>query len=215
MIEDPRDKAPAGEDAEADAEAEEAYSDEISIDELEGDTTGFFSASGLDPGATEPAPRPFPDVGDQDVEELGDEVSLDELDNDTAGFFEVYATPAPPEPEVDDDSVYEVQAERAPDPQPQRAAPSPPPQASASPTEPDNIRRLHNVEVEVIATLGTTRMQIRDILGLQVGSVVELHRMVGEPVDVTLNGRLIARGEVVVVDEKFAIRVHEIAGNGE
>jgi flagellar motor switch protein FliN/FliY len=44
---------------------------------------------------------------------------------------------------------------------------------------------------------------------------VELHRLVGESIDVTLNGRMIARGEVVVVDEKFAIRINEIVGNGE
>ncbi len=72
------------------------------------------------------------------------------------------------------------------------------------------IDLLRDVEVELTAELGSTRMQIKHILGLRPGSVIELDRLAGEPVDLTINKTLIARGEVVVVDEKFAIRIVEI-----
>lgn len=75
---------------------------------------------------------------------------------------------------------------------------------------PQSIEFLRDVEVELTAELGTARMQIKHILGLRPGSVVELNRLAGEPVDIMVNKTLIARGEVVVVDEKFAIRVVEI-----
>jgi flagellar motor switch protein FliN/FliY len=72
------------------------------------------------------------------------------------------------------------------------------------------IDLLRDVEVEMTAELGSARMQIKHILGLRPGSVIELDRLAGEPVDLTINKTLIARGEVVVVDEKFAIRIVEI-----
>ncbi|MDI3340343.1 MAG: flagellar motor switch protein FliN [Sphaerobacter sp.] len=73
-----------------------------------------------------------------------------------------------------------------------------------------SIAFLSDVEVELTAELGSARMQIKHILGLRPGSIVELNRLAGEPVDIMVNKTLIARGEVVVVDEKFAIRVVEI-----
>lgn len=74
----------------------------------------------------------------------------------------------------------------------------------------NGIDLLRDVEVELTVELGSTKMQIKHILGLRPGSVVELNRLAGEPVDIVINKTLIARGEVVVVDEKFAIRVVEI-----
>jgi flagellar motor switch protein FliN/FliY len=69
---------------------------------------------------------------------------------------------------------------------------------------------LHGVEMEVTAELGRTRMTIRELLSLSPGAVVELDRAVGSPADLLVNGRLIARGEVVVIDEEFGIRITEI-----
>jgi flagellar motor switch protein FliN/FliY len=71
---------------------------------------------------------------------------------------------------------------------------------------------LHDVEMGVTAELGRTRMTVRDLLALTPGAVVELDRAAGSPVDVLVNGTLIARGEVVVIDEEFAIRISEIIG---
>lgn len=69
---------------------------------------------------------------------------------------------------------------------------------------------LTNVPVRVTAELGRVTMPISDILKLGIGSVVELDRAVSEPVDLMIQGVPVARGEVVVVDDRFAIRIKEI-----
>lgn len=69
---------------------------------------------------------------------------------------------------------------------------------------------LHDVEMEVAAELGRTKMAVKDLLSLLPGAVVELDRAAGGPADLLVNGRMIARGEVVVVDENFGIRITEI-----
>jgi flagellar motor switch protein FliN/FliY len=69
---------------------------------------------------------------------------------------------------------------------------------------------LNDVEMGVTAELGRRRMTVRDLLALTPGSVIELDRAAGTPVDVLVNGTLIARGEVVVIDEEFGIRIAEI-----
>ncbi len=74
---------------------------------------------------------------------------------------------------------------------------------------------LHDVEMEVTAELGRTRMSVRELLSLTPGAIVELDRAAGSPADLLVNGRLIARGEVVVIDENFGIRITEIAGPSE
>lgn len=72
------------------------------------------------------------------------------------------------------------------------------------------IDLLHDVEMDVSAELGRTRMSVRELLSLSPGAVVELDRAAGNPADLLVNGRLIARGEVVVIDENFGLRVTEI-----
>lgn len=69
---------------------------------------------------------------------------------------------------------------------------------------------LHGVEMEVTVELGRARLTVRELLSLRTGSVIELDRAAGSPADVLVNGRLIARGEVVVIDENFGIRITEI-----
>jgi flagellar motor switch protein FliN len=73
---------------------------------------------------------------------------------------------------------------------------------------------LHDVELEVTAELGRTRMSVRELLALAPGAVIELDRAAGGPVDLLVNDRVIARGEVVVIDESFGIRVTEILTGG-
>jgi flagellar motor switch protein FliN/FliY len=72
------------------------------------------------------------------------------------------------------------------------------------------VELLHGVAMEVTVELGRTRMSVRELLALVPGDVLELDRAAGSPADLLVNGRLIARGEVVVVDEDFALRVTEI-----
>lgn len=80
---------------------------------------------------------------------------------------------------------------------------------------PANLRGvdvINDVEMGVTAELGRTRMTVRELLGLQPGSIVELDRAAGSPVDLLVNGTLVARGEVVVIDEEFGVRITEIIG---
>jgi flagellar motor switch protein FliN/FliY len=72
------------------------------------------------------------------------------------------------------------------------------------------LSRINDVEMALTVEIGRTRMPVRTVLGLEVGAVVELDRAVGAPADVLLNGRLIAHGEVVVVDQEFAVRITRI-----
>jgi flagellar motor switch protein FliN len=84
----------------------------------------------------------------------------------------------------------------------------------AAPASSDaDLARLHNVPVELAVEIGRTRMTIGDTLGLGPGSIITLNRMAGEPVDLLVNGRPIARGEVVVIDEEFGLRVTEVVGS--
>lgn len=75
-----------------------------------------------------------------------------------------------------------------------------------------SLELLSEVEMGVTAELGRTRLLVKDILALTPGSVIELDRAAGSPIDVLVNGTLIARGEVVVIDEEFGIRISEIIG---
>lgn len=87
------------------------------------------------------------------------------------------------------------------------------PMADAPERPPVDPRRLHllrDVEMGISVELGRTRMTVRDLLSLAPGVVIELDRAAGSPVDVLVNGTLIGRGEVVVVDEEFAVRVTEV-----
>jgi flagellar motor switch protein FliN/FliY len=73
-----------------------------------------------------------------------------------------------------------------------------------------DLRRLHDVPVELAVEIGRTRMTIGQTLELRPGSVVSLNRLAGEPVDLLINGKPIARGEVVVIDEEFGLRVTDV-----
>lgn len=73
-----------------------------------------------------------------------------------------------------------------------------------------NIGLLMDVTMNMTVELGRATMTIRDILGLGEGSIIELQKLAGEPVDLLVNGKLIARGEVVVIDENFGVRVTDI-----
>jgi len=81
--------------------------------------------------------------------------------------------------------------------------------------ESNSLELLMDVPLRLSVELGRTRLSVRQVLDLQSGAVVELDRMAGDPVDVFVNDRLMARGEVVVVDDKFGIRITEIIAGGK
>jgi flagellar motor switch protein FliN/FliY len=72
------------------------------------------------------------------------------------------------------------------------------------------LGRINNIEMALTVEIGRTRMSVRDVLSLEPGKVVELDRSAGAPADVLLNGRLIAHGEVVVLDQDYAVRITRI-----
>ena len=74
----------------------------------------------------------------------------------------------------------------------------------------DNLKVLENIEVKLTVEVGSTELKIRDLLRLNEGSVVELERLAGDPLDILANGVKIARGEVVMVGERFGIRFTEV-----
>jgi flagellar motor switch protein FliN/FliY len=109
-----------------------------------------------------------------------------------------------------------------------RASPTPNPYASASPAEmeafqPTNdtggqiadLDSILDIPVMMSVEIGKTKLSIRNLLQLNQGSVVELDRMAGEPLDVLINGTLVAHGEVVVVNEKFGIRLTDVVSAQE
>ena len=74
----------------------------------------------------------------------------------------------------------------------------------------NNLRVLENIDVKLTVEVGNTEIKIRDLLRLNEGSVVELDRLAGEPLDILANGTMIAKGEVVMVGERFGIRLTEV-----
>ena len=80
----------------------------------------------------------------------------------------------------------------------------------APPAAPADLDLLADVDLSVTVELGRVRLKVRDLLRLTEGSVVELNRAAGAPVDVLVNGSLVARGEVVVVEDELGVRVTEL-----
>ena len=87
--------------------------------------------------------------------------------------------------------------------------------ASPAPQTQNDLNMILDIPVQLTVELGRTRIPIKNILQLAQGSVVELEAMAGEPMDVLVNGFLIAQGEVVVVNDKFGIRLTDIVTPSE
>ncbi|MDR1978005.1 MAG: flagellar motor switch protein FliN [Synergistaceae bacterium] len=134
---------------------------------------------------------------------------------------------APKEPSPPPQPAAPAQSRSAPSPSPSFAPPpagaqQPAPLVDVHPAEftplmpkgsaggNSGIDLIADIPVRVTVELGKTRKNISEILALSTGSVIELDKMAGEPVDVLVNGKLIARGEVVVIDENFGVRITEV-----
>ncbi len=74
----------------------------------------------------------------------------------------------------------------------------------------ENLRVLENIDVRLTVEVGNAEIKIRDLLRLNEGSIVELDRLAGDPLDILVNGTMIAQGEVVMVGERFGVRFSEI-----
>ena len=78
--------------------------------------------------------------------------------------------------------------------------------------QPENINLIMDVPLEVTVELGRTSKSISEILEFSPGKIIELNKIAGEPIDVLVNGKNVAKGEVVVIEESFGIRITEIVG---
>ena len=92
---------------------------------------------------------------------------------------------------------------------------APPAVSESMDTQDANLERLLDIPLVLSAQLGSTRMLIKDLLQLGPGSIVELDKLAGEPLEVLVNERLVARGEVVMVNEKFGIRLTDVISPSE
>lgn len=81
--------------------------------------------------------------------------------------------------------------------------------------EQGSLDLLMDIALELSVELGRSTVPVRDVLRFAQGSIIELNKLAGEPVDVLVNGKLIARGEVVVVDDSFGVRLTEIVSESE
>ncbi len=112
-------------------------------------------------------------------------------------------------PDTETISQTELEAPAAPAEVPVKHTPPPltkEKQENGAPT----LDMLMDVNLQLSVELGSTQMTVRQILDLQKGAVVELNRIAGDAVDIYVNDRLLAKGEVVVVDDKFGVRITEL-----
>ncbi|MCC6764863.1 MAG: flagellar motor switch protein FliN [Deltaproteobacteria bacterium] len=86
---------------------------------------------------------------------------------------------------------------------------------AAGEVENGNLELILDVPLGVSVELGRVRMPVRQLLSLTAGSVIELAKLAGEPLDVLINGRAVARGEAVMVNDKFGVRLTEIVSQSE
>lgn len=155
-----------------------------------------------DPTAAQGTPE-----DDSSVDETIDAVSaageaLDEIQNATSGIeSEVGADQPSAEGEASDDGPANLDLPNF--------------QQVLADIEETGIDMLNDVELEVKIELGRTDMLVEDVLRLTEGSVVELDKLAGDPVDIFVNNRLVARGEVLVLNDNFCVRINEIVTNLE
>ncbi|HCD99973.1 MAG TPA: flagellar motor switch protein FliN [Armatimonadetes bacterium] len=77
-------------------------------------------------------------------------------------------------------------------------------------SDPGSLELLLDIPLEISVELGRVKMLVKDVVELGTGSIIEIDKAAGEPVDVLVNGRLVARGEVVVIEDNFGVRITEI-----
>jgi len=134
------------------------------------------------------------------------------LNEELCGALIALAAAPPPAPEPLASTLPKPVEATPPPPSPQV---QPPPPAVRNTPLPANLALVLDVELEATIRFGERHMLLRDIFGLMAGAVVELDQMVNEPAQLLVAGRLVARGEVVVVDGNFGLRITEVASVNE
>jgi flagellar motor switch protein FliN/FliY len=142
--------------------------------------------------------------------DVAGEFSLDvTLQFDGVALAKMEPKPAPPAPPPPQAAPPRPSAP-APPSRPVSFSPMAPTPLRAAPPGKANLDLVHDIPLEISAVLGQTAMTLREVVALQNGSVLELDKLSTDPIDLYVNDILIARGEVVVVDDKFAIKISEL-----
>lgn len=172
--------------------------------------------AGLCTDATNLPPPPFASyegriqVGDEAVPHITidfDGIALSKI----GGAAPEAAPAAQPEPARQPEPVAAAPSRPVPSAQPVSFAPMTPTPVSARGAHGgNNLDLVHDVPLQISAVLGKTALPLRDVVTLQSGSVFELDKLSTDPIDLYVNNILIARGEVVVVDDKFAVKISEL-----
>ena len=189
------DAAPAGDPAPVDAAADQAAVDALAaVTSAEADTadTPPADAPAVDAGAADPFAAAAVDSGGFDPS------AIDELLKQ-ANFEDPSALPPEAAAALPETSNFEL----------------PNFQQAMQDAQVSSIDLLRDVELNVKIELGRSRMLVEDVLKLGEGSVVELDKLAGDPVDVFVNERLVARGEVLVLNDNFCVRVNEIVAGAK
>ncbi|MBI3993344.1 MAG: flagellar motor switch protein FliN [Candidatus Lambdaproteobacteria bacterium] len=154
-------------------------------------------------------------AGDASTESAGEEMSMDDdlasMMDDSAGG-DASTESAGEEMSMDDD-LTAMMGEAGGGGAPAAgggAGPAAAAQQRLNPTQSVNLDFLLDIKLDVTFEVGRSKMLISDLLSLGQGSVIELHRLVGDELDLMVNGKLIAKGEVIVVNEKFGCKITEI-----
>lgn len=126
----------------------------------------------------------------------------------------IYEQPVQQQP-VYEQPVYQQPAYTAPPANVQQAQFASFESANITQSEARNLNMLLDIPLQVTVELGRTKRSVKEILELSSGSVIELDKLAGEPVDILVNSRLIAKGEVVVIDENFGVRITDILSQAD
>lgn len=160
-----------------------------------------LAEAGLDPGGAEqPAPQPAPDTRvdstgrpfDEVAAAMAEAIEQEKMASSVAGATATVEAPGPLPTGANLFQIPEL------------------PGRSAGGAMVEGIDLLRDVELNVKIELGRSRMLVDDVLRLGEGSVVELDKLAGDPVDVYVNDRLVARGEVLVLNDNFCVRINDI-----
>ena len=177
----------------------------------EADATPAASAAAPpDPATTAPDSTVSPTAADASAESAAEGFSIDDLLNQASFEDPTKLTGAPGE-----DSAIAAAEAAAAVAAAQANFELPSFQQVMQDAQVSSIDLLRDVELNVKIELGRSRMMVEDVLKLAEGSVVELDKLAGDPVDVFVNDRLVARGEVLVLNDNFCVRVNEIVAGAK
>ncbi|WP_042471933.1 flagellar motor switch phosphatase FliY [Bacillus ndiopicus] len=163
--------------------------------------------------ATETVAQPVSEAAQQQVQQPTQQMQQPPVQQQPMYQQPMYEQPAYQQPPMYQQPVYQMPPQQPVNVQPAQFASFE--QANLSQQEARNLNMLLDIPLQVTVELGRTKRSVKEILELSSGSIIELDKLAGEPVDILVNSRLIAKGEVVVIDENFGVRITDILSQAD